>query len=262
VSAISWGKFQRLIAVELALNPDDRMDSFDFLKICRAELDRLIEQSPSIPKESIALFEKQFGSIKDLKKPDVCGELEHTYVFESSEARLKHAAVEAALMLKRKKQTLNELLTPQMEKKIAVQVEERLNEAIETRKKILEEEIEIRKMEMNKRTEEEEKALEERRKKIQEEIELEKIKISQESISSQQSKNITPKLASSQFESRINFRRGSNSSIKSDRKIVKPSPDVSIYSFEASDPKNTVIIPKDIKKSSIDDDKIIIISRD
>ena len=43
VAAIAWGKFQRLIAVELALNPIDRIDSLDFLKICRADLDRLIE---------------------------------------------------------------------------------------------------------------------------------------------------------------------------------------------------------------------------
>jgi hypothetical protein len=71
VAAIAWGKFQRLIAVELALKPDDRMDSLDFLKICRADLDRLIEQSPPIPKESIVLFEKKFGTIKDLKKIDL-----------------------------------------------------------------------------------------------------------------------------------------------------------------------------------------------
>ena len=43
VASIAWGKFQRLIAVELALKPDDRIDSLDFLKICRADLDRLMK---------------------------------------------------------------------------------------------------------------------------------------------------------------------------------------------------------------------------
>jgi len=83
VASIAWGKFQRLIAVELALKPDDRMDSLDFLKICRADLDRLIEQSPPIPQESIELFTELFGSITDLKRPDICGDLKHTQVFES-----------------------------------------------------------------------------------------------------------------------------------------------------------------------------------
>ena len=33
VSSISWGKFNRLICVELRLNPNERMDSMSFLKI-------------------------------------------------------------------------------------------------------------------------------------------------------------------------------------------------------------------------------------
>ena len=58
VAGISWGKFQRQIAVELAINPIERIDAMDFLKICRAELDRLIEQSPPIPDGIIAEFER------------------------------------------------------------------------------------------------------------------------------------------------------------------------------------------------------------
>jgi hypothetical protein len=135
VAGITWGKFQRLLAVELALNPNDRMDSLDFLKICRAELDRLIEQSPPIPKDIIRRFEAKFGKIKDLKSPDVCGALEHTNVFESSEERLKNVAAETSLMLRVKQHTLNELVSPQIEKKINEQVEARLKEALEERKK-------------------------------------------------------------------------------------------------------------------------------
>ena len=144
VASITWGKFQRLLAVELALNPNDRMDSLDFLKICRAELDRLIEQSPPLPSDIIHRFEGKFGSIKDLKRPDVCGALEHTTVFQSSETRLKNMATEAALMLRRKRQTLNELVSPQIEQKINEQVEARIAEALNERKKNLEEEIEIK----------------------------------------------------------------------------------------------------------------------
>ena len=42
VAGISWGKFGRQITVEISLHPNDRIDSMDFIKICRAELDRLI----------------------------------------------------------------------------------------------------------------------------------------------------------------------------------------------------------------------------
>jgi hypothetical protein len=209
VAAISWGKFQRLIAVELALKPDDRMDSLDFLKICRGELDRLIEQSPAIPKESIALFEKKFGSIKDLKKPDICGQLEHTRVFESSETRLKQAAVEAALMLKHRKQALTELVAPTVEGRIKRELETRISEAIEARKERLEEEIDRKRQEAKKAQDEYERVLEERKKKIEEEIELEKkrhtpvVTVHSGDGQAQMSKAIT-----NQFESRLQKKSG------------------------------------------------------
>jgi hypothetical protein len=173
VGSIAWGKFQRLIAVELALNPDDRMDSLDFLKICRADLDRLIEQSPPVPEETIKLFEMSFGSVPDLKKPDICGALEHTRVFESSQSRLKQVLSDAALMIRHKRRTLNELLAPQIQETIKNQVESRINDAIEERKKTLEAEIELEKAGIREQENEFQRVLEERQKKIQAEIEAE-----------------------------------------------------------------------------------------
>jgi hypothetical protein len=174
VGAIAWGKFQRLIAVELALKPDDRIDSLDFLKICRADLDRLIEQSPPIPQETIDLFTELFGSITDLKRPDICGDLKHTQIFESSEARLKQVATEAALLLRHKKRALNELLSPQIQDTIRVQINTRLSEALEERKKALEEEIELHKAGILESEEEYKRVLESRQKRIMEEIDTEK----------------------------------------------------------------------------------------
>jgi hypothetical protein len=273
VASITWGKFQRLLAVELALNPNDRMDSLDFLKICRAELDRLIEQSPPIPKDIIHRFEGKFGSIKDLKRPDVCGALEHTTVFESSETRLKNMAAEAALMLRRKRQTLNELVSPQIEKKINEQVEARLEEALEERRKKLESEIETKKAEARKNQEDFDKALDERRKKIQEEIELEKKKLYQEPVHHAHIAAAAAK-SGSQFESRLNFRRASSSHNRQDssRKLlnmlpqqhIQPAPQKSIYSFDAAgDNKNTVVVPSE-SATTLDNgpDNIIIISKD
>jgi hypothetical protein len=86
VASISWGKFQRSIAVELALHPSERQDSLDFLKICRAELDRLIEQSPAIPEKIIEDFEGQFADTA-IKKPDICNHLERTHIYKERKKR-------------------------------------------------------------------------------------------------------------------------------------------------------------------------------
>lgn len=266
VASIAWGKFQRLVAVELALNPNDRMDSLDFLKICRSDLDRLIEQSPPIPKESIALFEKKFGQIKDLKKPDICGALEHTNVFSSSEERLKQVAVEASLMLRRKKQTLNELVSPEIERIVEEQVQRRLAEAIEDRKKRLEYEIETKRQEEQKEREDREKALEERRKKIQEEIELEKQKIygKMTSVSHASHASSIPERSSSgsQFETRLNFKRAS---LKEPPRGIAKTPsasslvDTEIYTKQT----NQIRQPNESnQKTDLNSDKIIIVSRD
>jgi len=170
VASIAWGKFQRLIAVELSLHPDERMDSMDFLKVCRSDLDRLIEQSPPIPPQAIKLFEFRFGSIKELKKPDICGALEHTRVYESSETRLKQVAVDAALLLRQRKNTLAELLSPKIQEQIATQIHARMAEELDARKIQLEEEI-VAQREEEKRKEE---ALQERQRKLHAELDAEK----------------------------------------------------------------------------------------
>jgi hypothetical protein len=279
VASISWGKFQRLVAVELALNPNDRMDSLDFLKICRAELDRLIEQSPPLPKNAISLFESKFGKIKDLKKPDICGELAHTYVYQSSETRLKQMAADAALMLRRKRQTLNELVSPEVEKQISRQVEGRIEEAIESRKRQIEEEIEFRKAEERRLEEERVQVLEARRKRIEEEIEAERKKIAElipptpvpstTTPKEETDESITPKLSAgaSQFESRMSYRRASlNISRPTSRKRGRP-PSSSPTPKSMARLSNTIIepdleaTPEDLKGLDRSTDTIIIVSR-
>ena len=118
VAAVSWGKFQRLIAVELALNPMERMDSLDFLKICRAELDRLIEQSPSIPDIVINSFEREFKDNKKLRRPDICHGLDHTTIFDSTQSRLKNMTSDAAMMLLQKKKALRNEIVPDLNRMI------------------------------------------------------------------------------------------------------------------------------------------------
>lgn len=232
VASIAWGKFQRLIAVELALKPDDRMDSLDFLKICRSDLDRLIEQSPPIPEMVIMLFKKDFDTIPNLKKPDVCGALEHTRVFESSDTRLKQIAAEAALMLQHKKKTLSEFLTPQVQRTIKEQVDSQLHEALEKRRQALEDEIEQKKEDARRAEEEFHRALEERQRKIQEEIDAEKRKLSMvmNSISVEPTAATLPspspfmKGRASAFENRMQFKQNPlfSARVPSTSKILSP----------------------------------------
>jgi hypothetical protein len=128
----AWGKFQRLIAVELAQAPMNRMDSLDFLKICRADLDRLIEQSPAIPDEVIAAFEKEYRDRPKLKRPDICHGLDHTHVYDNTQSRLKDLTAEAALTLMHKKKTIRESILPDLDRiieaKVTVNVDKRQQE--------------------------------------------------------------------------------------------------------------------------------------
>jgi hypothetical protein len=256
VASIAWGKFQRLIAVELALKPDDRIDSLDFLKICRADLDRLIEQSPPIPEYAISLFEEEFGMIKDLKKPDICGALEHTRVFESSETRLKQVAADAALLIKHKKNTLSEFLSPKIQQTIKQQVDERIMEAIDERKKKLEEEIELQKVTSKNGQEEMQRLFDERQKRIQEEINIEKSKIT---IKDSTLPPPPMRRRASHFESRLQFKQNPlfvkkesappSPVLKSEVIQIPEASDITDLSQEKLSPvsslTNIVVVPQD-----------------
>ncbi len=71
LSELQWSKFGRNIEVELALEPKRRKSAHDFLKVCRAEYDRLIEQSPTIDDKIILQFKRAFKGT-DICKPDSC----------------------------------------------------------------------------------------------------------------------------------------------------------------------------------------------
>jgi len=81
ISAVQWSKFKRSIETELSINPTERKDARDFIKYCKAELDRLMEQSPIIPQEIIDKFLRTFRKIKNVKMPEICNKLEPTTVY-------------------------------------------------------------------------------------------------------------------------------------------------------------------------------------
>ena len=83
LALVSWSKFGREIAVELALEPEMRKPAFDFLTICRAEFDRLVEQSPSIDDDIIKKFKKVFKKV-DIHVPEICNGLHKVKIYEPS----------------------------------------------------------------------------------------------------------------------------------------------------------------------------------
>lgn len=115
VTGVAWGKFQRQLDVELKLHPRDRIDCMDFLKICRAELDRLIEQSPPIPDSVINAFVAEFKDLKDLKKPDIAHGMEHTKIFVDKDTRLKQIAADAAVFLQQKRKVWHRAFLPDID---------------------------------------------------------------------------------------------------------------------------------------------------
>jgi len=128
VSAVSWSKFNRLISVELAQKPDDRMDSLDFINICRQDLDRLIEQSPQIPDDIIKNFEREFEHQEDLSKPDICNNIEHTNIYNNSKSRMKMLVAELALNMRHKKRLLRDEVLPDLDKRMKELVDKTFKE--------------------------------------------------------------------------------------------------------------------------------------
>lgn len=250
VASIAWGKFQRLIAVELALKPDDRIDSMDFLKICRADLDRLIEQSPPIPEITIAMFEEHFGTIQSLKKPDICGALEHTRIFESSQTRLTQTLSDAALMLRHKKRALNELLSPQIQDTIKKQVETRLHEALEERKKNLEEELEMERANIQQQEDEYQRVWQERQKKIQADVDADIELAKKKRSDSVHTMSSQPR--HSKFENRLQLKANPLFSVRGVTPEKKRREDPKEMMPLVPDAKNVVMIPSSDHADKLD----------
>ena len=71
VSSIHYGKLARSIRVELALPSEERnKDGIHMVDISRSEYDRLMDQSPTIPKDILTRFERKFKN-KEYEIPDV-----------------------------------------------------------------------------------------------------------------------------------------------------------------------------------------------
>ena len=76
ISALAWSKLSRTIEIELSLQHRKRKPCRDFLKVCRAEYDNLLESSPNIDLDIIHMFNKKFeGKYPDVRRPLICNGL-------------------------------------------------------------------------------------------------------------------------------------------------------------------------------------------
>lgn len=86
ISALAWSKLGRAIEIELSLHDKKRKPCRDFLKICRAEYDNLLESSPNIDLDIIQMFNKKFkDDYPDVAKPIICNGLKSIKPFNDDE---------------------------------------------------------------------------------------------------------------------------------------------------------------------------------
>jgi hypothetical protein len=86
ISCVSWSKFARNIQIELALKDSKRKNCRDFLKVSRAEYDRLLESSPNIDQDIINVFNKKFNhKYPKVRKPIICNGLKEVIIYKSDD---------------------------------------------------------------------------------------------------------------------------------------------------------------------------------
>jgi hypothetical protein len=96
IAAVSWSSLGRNIQIELALKAERRKNCRDFLKVSRAEYDRLLESSPGIDQDIIALFNKRFrDEYPNVSKPIICNGLQEVRVYHDDAGASATGSVEA-----------------------------------------------------------------------------------------------------------------------------------------------------------------------
>ena len=99
ISSINYGKLARTLTVELNLPVKDRNSGgAECVKVSRTDIDRLIEQSPAIPKNVLLLYEQQFAG-KGLAEPEIVV-INKVDIYTDTENNTANTVAEAGLKLK------------------------------------------------------------------------------------------------------------------------------------------------------------------
>jgi hypothetical protein len=93
LTGVNYGKFSRNITVELSLPIKDRsIGGKELVKISRLDIDRLIEQSPSIPKHILIAYELKFAD-SGLAPPEIIT-IKRVNIYDDKEQKLMNKVVE------------------------------------------------------------------------------------------------------------------------------------------------------------------------
>lgn len=84
-----WGKLYRNIKTELIKHPFDREDHTIFMLYSKKEYERLINNSPSIPKDIVNIFNKTHKKIK-INKPEICNSVQSTNIYNMNNDERKN----------------------------------------------------------------------------------------------------------------------------------------------------------------------------
>jgi len=88
--SIQYSKFYRNIDMELSLDVEHRTDAVEFVQKQRIEYDRLLDEAPDIPYNTVCAFNSEFPDKEN--KPDVCNGLSVIdSSAHSSDASIKNA---------------------------------------------------------------------------------------------------------------------------------------------------------------------------
>ena len=98
-ASLNWGSFQHLINIETNLTRSERTKSSQFLRSCRADLNRLIERTPEIPDSAFATIEKQISIDSVLNTANFRKAFDNARIYASSETQMKLAIESAKALL-------------------------------------------------------------------------------------------------------------------------------------------------------------------
>ena len=87
ISSIQYNRLYRFLSVEMSLPRENRMSPRDLLKYTRDAYDRLDEISPLVPSEIINDFQRKFGKLVEIAKPEIANGLEKVMVYVENPLR-------------------------------------------------------------------------------------------------------------------------------------------------------------------------------
>lgn len=87
ISSIQYNRLYRFLSVEMSLPRENRMSPRDLLKYTRDAYDRLDEISPLVPPEIVKEFQKRFGKLVEIAKPEIANGLEKVMVYVDNPLR-------------------------------------------------------------------------------------------------------------------------------------------------------------------------------